>query len=69
MSKHKITSGTQEERVLRYHEDYSIIPCEVCLKEVPQDLAETENANEYILYFCGLECHGIWKKDRSEENH
>ena len=31
------------------------VPCEICLKEIPQSEAEIAEASDYVLYFCGLE--------------
>ena len=38
-----------------------IIACEVCLKEIPVSEARVEEAEDYISYFCGLECYDKWK--------
>ena len=38
------------------------VTCEVCLKEVPRSEAKSEEATDYVLYFCGLECYDKWKK-------
>jgi hypothetical protein len=40
---------------------HEMVPCEVCLKEVPVALAHTFDAPDYVLYFCGLECLGKWE--------
>jgi hypothetical protein len=37
------------------------INCEICLKEVPQSEAKNTEAEEYIIWFCGLECYEKWK--------
>lgn len=44
------------------------INCEICLKEVPQSEAKTSEAEEYVIWFCGLECYEKWKnsKDNSK---
>ncbi len=38
------------------------VGCEVCLKEIPQSVAMTEEGKDYVHYFCGLECYTSWKK-------
>jgi len=38
------------------------VDCEICLKEIPKSVAVTEEGEDYIHYFCGLECYTIWKK-------
>jgi len=44
------------------------IPCEVCEKEVPLSEAFTSEAETYVLYFCGVECLGEWRK-RAEQQY
>lgn len=38
-----------------------LVPCEVCLKEIPVSEARTAEAVDYVLYFCGLDCYAKWK--------
>lgn len=42
------------------------VPCEVCQKEVPLSEAKQFEAEDYVAYFCGLDCYAEWKR-RSEE--
>ena len=37
------------------------VPCEICLKEIPRSEAKIEEASEYVLYFCGLDCYEKWR--------
>lgn len=39
------------------------VPCEVCLKEIPRSEAIVEEASDYVLNFCGLDCHEKWRKE------
>jgi len=39
-----------------------LVPCEVCLKEVPAGEATVPEAAEYFAYFCGLDCYEKWKR-------
>lgn len=45
------------------------INCELCLKEVPQSEATSEEAEDYVIWFCGLKCYDKWRnsKDNSEK--
>lgn len=46
-----------------------IIPCEVCLKEIPASEAKIEEAEDYVRYFCGLDCYTKWRlQDTTDEN-
>lgn len=38
------------------------ISCEICMKEVPIDAANSFEAVDYVAYFCGLECYEKWKE-------
>ena len=39
-----------------------IIPCEVCLKEIPESEAKVSEAQDYVRHFCGLECFEKWEE-------
>ena len=40
----------------------SMVPCEVCEKEIPVSEAIVSEAEDYVLYFCGVECFERWRK-------
>jgi len=46
--------------------DDDTVACSVCLKEVPLSEAVNEEATDYVVHFCGLDCYDKWKKQ--EEN-
>lgn len=41
------------------------VSCEVCNKEIPLSEAKRFEAEDYVAYFCGLDCYSEWKH-RSE---
>ena len=43
------------------------VSCEVCLEQVPPSEAQMEEASDYVLYFCGLECYQIWRERSDKE--
>ncbi len=45
------------------------VPCEVCLKEIPVSEAKSDEALDYVVYFCGLECYAKWKAQEKNENN
>jgi hypothetical protein len=53
------------------HKDRPVEPehinCEVCLKEIPRDEAQSDEATDYIVHFCGLECYQVWKEKQKDE--
>lgn len=44
------------------HSISDVIPCSVCLTEIPRDLAKSEEASGYVHYFCGAHCYTQWKQ-------
>ena len=43
------------------------IACEICLKEVPESEAKVDEAIDYVLYFCGLDCYEKWRGAKKEQ--
>ncbi len=39
-----------------------LIACDVCMKEIPRDVAKSEEGREYVYHFCGQECFDKWKR-------
>lgn len=42
--------------------DEGHVQCTVCLKEIPTSEAKSEEAEDYIAHFCGLDCYEQWKE-------
>ena len=42
------------------------VPCEVCLKEIPRSEAKVDEANDYVVYFCGLDCYDKWRNENND---
>ncbi|MGD8593452.1 MAG: DUF3330 domain-containing protein [Gammaproteobacteria bacterium] len=43
------------------------MPCKECEKEVPLSEAITSEAEDYLLYFCGVECFERWRKKAQQK--
>lgn len=41
------------------------VPCEVCLKEIPQSEAKVVEVDDYVMNFCGLECYDKWREEEA----
>lgn len=41
-------------------DDHVVVECRVCLQEVPRAGAISEEACDYVAYYCGLECYQLW---------
>lgn len=44
------------------------IACEVCLKEIPISEAKSEEATDYVIYYCSLDCYAKWKEQNGKGN-
>jgi len=45
--------------------DEQLLSCELCLKSIPLSESEISEAEDYVAYFCGLECYDIWRHQKS----
>ncbi len=45
-----------------------MVPCEVCLREIPVSEAKTAEAVDYVVYFCGIDCYVEWKEQQARED-
>jgi YHS domain-containing protein len=37
------------------------VTCKVCMKEVPLSAAKSDEASDYVYYFCGPDCYAKWR--------
>ena len=44
-----------------------LVPCEVCEKEIPKSVALSAKDQDYVLYFCGVECYDEWSAEQIKE--
>ena len=42
-----------------------LIACEICFREIPDTTVLSEEGEDYVLHFCGLECYAAWKEKNS----
>jgi len=38
------------------------VQCEQCKKSIPLSEAHQPEGEDYVLYFCGLDCYESWRK-------
>ncbi len=38
------------------------VACDICLKDIPESVAQTMEGQDYIHHFCGLECAKKWQE-------
>lgn len=44
------------------------VACEICLKQVPLSEAKSDEASDYVRYFCGLECYARWRAQEKKQD-
>ncbi|MCF6354688.1 MAG: DUF3330 domain-containing protein [Candidatus Polarisedimenticolaceae bacterium] len=67
MSDQKSTPDTEQKE--KHEQEQTLdgcIPCKICLKEIPQSIARTEEGDDYVLYFCGADCFDQWEHQKSK---
>lgn len=60
---------TLQQKLLREQPGHNIVSCDVCMKEIPKSLAHTKEAEDYFLYFCGLDCYEKWEHQNQNNNN
>ena len=45
----------------------TMVKCEVCLKEIPRSEAKSPEAQDYLIYFCGLDCYDRWNQSSGKD--
>ena len=41
--------------------------CKVCLESIPLSESEISEAEDYITYFCGLDCYDTWVHQQDQK--
>lgn len=44
------------------------VNCEVCLKQIPISEAKSEEASDYFIYYCSLDCYDKWKEQNNKKD-
>jgi len=47
-------------------DEEQLVSCELCIQSVPLSESEISEAEDYIAYFCGLECYDQWKNQKTD---
>jgi len=50
------------------HSDQQLVSCEICLKSIPVAEAKSAEAEDYVAYFCGLDCYDLWKHQKDKDS-
>lgn len=49
-------------------EEEQLLSCEICLQQIPLSESEISEANDYVAYFCGLDCYDVWIRQQHKSN-
>lgn len=44
------------------------VACEICLTQIPHTEARSMESDDYVLYFCGLDCYDQWNREGDRES-
>lgn len=44
------------------------LTCEVCLAEIPRSVALSQEATDYVHYFCGVSCYDQWRQEQPPQD-
>ncbi|MCW9012456.1 MAG: DUF3330 domain-containing protein [Gammaproteobacteria bacterium] len=55
------------EKIPDTESNHELISCEICLKSIPKSDSTSAEADDYIAYFCGLECYDQWVKSKHDK--
>ena len=50
-------------------DDKQLISCQTCLDSVPLSESKISEAEEYVAYFCGLECYDLWIHQKQQTHN
>jgi hypothetical protein len=50
----------------KQQQDDPILACEVCLQEIPESEAASDEASDYVRHYCGLECYQQWRSKQAD---
>ena len=48
-------------------EEIEKIACHVCKKEIPKSAAVHHEGQNYVYYFCDIECLNYWEKNKKKD--
>ena len=50
------------------NEKQELVECEICLQEIPVSEAINDEATDYVMHYCGLECYEKWKNSGNTQD-
>jgi hypothetical protein len=45
--------------------EVELLPCAVCQREIPKSAALSSEDQDYVVYFCGVDCYAAWAADQA----
>ena len=49
-------------------EEEVLLTCNVCMKEIPQSVAQSLEGPDYVQHFCGNDCYNKWLDQTPSES-
>lgn len=47
-------------------DEHELVSCEICMKSIPRSDATNGEKDDYVAYFCGLDCYEQWQQQQSK---
>lgn len=48
--------------------DEKLLDCDQCIREIPTSEDVSDEARDYIMHYCGIECYETWQKSDKPSN-
>jgi len=48
------------------HAENQLLQCDVCLQEIPASESRSDEASDYVVHFCGLDCYELWRQKQAD---
>jgi hypothetical protein len=42
------------------------VDCALCMESIPRSETHHPEGEEYVMYFCGLECYAVWRGEAAK---
>ncbi|HBV21785.1 MAG TPA: DUF3330 domain-containing protein [Nitrosomonas sp.] len=47
--------------------DPETIACEICMKEIPVSETISDEASDYVVHYCSVDCYAKWKEQNEKK--
>ena len=44
-----------------------LLDCDICMNEIPVSEDNSDEARDYVIHYCGIECYQRWRESGKTE--